>query len=465
MPPSITSDMSSSSPSSEASSIRLSSSSAVLGLDDVLVLLDRDLVLGLLELGLGLRPRSRPAATAPAGDDGSDRRARAAGAVEDLEVEHGTAGGAEDRGAAEVVEAGATALADPLRAPFRLGQTQSPSRQVQGRGAAIAMSASELSKANSAPGRASRALYLRAGCLVMLLRAAPHGALSGAARLPGDKSISHRSLMLAAMAVGESRIEGLLEGEDVLATAGALRAMGVELERTATAAGGSGAWASAGSPSPTSVLDMGNAGTGARLLMGLLAGPRLHQLPDRRRLAALAADAPGDRAPWPDGRGFLARSGGRLPLALTGAHRLLPIVYESPVASAQVKSAVLLAGPARAGRHDGDRAAGLARPQRADAGGDGRRAGGRAPRWRRPARVTIRGQPELRPQSFVVPGDPSSAGFPAVAAAVRRARRPARGRRPQPAAHRPLHDAARDGRRHHASRASARPAASPWATS
>ena len=180
---------------------------------------------------------------------------------------------------------------------------------------------------------------------VMLLRAAPHGALSGAALLPGDKSISHRSLMLAAMAVGESRIEGLLEGEDVLATAGALRAMGVELERTgARAAGGYGAWAWAASRSPTGVLDMGNAGTGARLLMGLLAGhgftsfltgdASLRSRPMRRVIEPLSRM----------GASFLARSGGRLPLALTGRTDLLPIVYESPVASAQVKSAVLLAG-------------------------------------------------------------------------------------------------------------------------
>ena len=106
----------------------------------------------------------------------------------------------------------------------------------------------------------------------MLLRAAPHGALVGAATLPGDKSISHRALMLAGMAVGESRIEGLLEGEDVLATARALGAMGVELERT-----GAGRWrvwgvGVGGLAEPADILDMGNAGTGARLLMGLLAG-------------------------------------------------------------------------------------------------------------------------------------------------------------------------------------------------
>ena len=178
----------------------------------------------------------------------------------------------------------------------------------------------------------------------MLLRAAPHGALFGAAPLPGDKSISHRSLMFAAMAVGESKVAGLLEGEDVLATAEALRAMGVELERT-----GPGSWrvwgvGVGGLAEPDEVLDLGNAGTGARLLMGLLAGhgftsfltgdASLRSRPMRRVIEPLSRM----------GVSFLARSGGRLPLALTGRTDLLPIVYESPVASAQVKSAVLLAG-------------------------------------------------------------------------------------------------------------------------
>lgn len=250
----------------------------------------------------------------------------------------------------------------------------------------------------------------------MLLRAAPHGALIGAAPLPGDKSISHRSLMLAAMAVGESRVEGLLEGEDVLATAGALRAMGVELERT-----GPGSWrvwgvGVGGLAEPQDVLDMGNAGTGARLLMGLLAGhgftsflsgdASLRSRPMRRVIEPLSRM----------GVSFLARSGGRLPLALTGRTDLLPIVYESPVASAQVKSAVMLAGlhapgattviEQQASRDHSER---MLAAMGAEVAVEVLPGGGR--------RVTIKGQPELRPQSFVVPGDPSSAGFPTVAAA------------------------------------------------
>lgn len=251
----------------------------------------------------------------------------------------------------------------------------------------------------------------------MLLQAAPHGALGGAAALPGDKSISHRSLMLAAMAVGRSRVEGLLEGEDVLATAGALRRMGVEIARI-----GPGDWevwgvGVGGLAEPEDVLDLGNAGTGARLLMGLLAGhaftsfltgdASLRSRPMRRVIEPLSRM----------GAAFLARSGGRLPLALTGRNDLVPIVHESPIASAQVKSAVLLAGlhapgsttviePA-ASRDHTER---MLRAMGADILVEESGTGGR--------RVTVTGQPELAPQRFVVPGDPSSAAFPTVAAAV-----------------------------------------------
>ena len=251
----------------------------------------------------------------------------------------------------------------------------------------------------------------------MLLRAAPHGALSGAACLPGDKSISHRALMLAGMAVGESRVEGLLEGEDVLATAQALRAMGVELERV-----GDGSWrvwgvGVGGLAEPAQVLDMGNAGTGARLLMGLLAG---HGFTSFLSGDASLCSRPMRRVMEPLGRmgaSFVARSGGRLPLALTGRTDLLPIVYDSPVASAQVKSAVLLAGLHAPGATSvveqlasRDHSERMLAAMGAEVTVEAIPGGGR--------RVTIAGQPELRPQSFVVPGDPSSAGFPTVAAAA-----------------------------------------------
>jgi 3-phosphoshikimate 1-carboxyvinyltransferase len=183
----------------------------------------------------------------------------------------------------------------------------------------------------------------------MELRAAPHGTLSGEVGLPGDKSVSHRALMFAALASGEGRVEGLLEGEDVLSTARALRALGVELEREAP-----GSWRVRGRggelAEPDDVLDLGNAGTGARLLMGILAGQpftsvisgdaSLRARPMRRVVEPLARM----------GAAVAARGGVRLPLALTGRRPLRAIRHESPVASAQVKSAVLLAGLFAEGR-------------------------------------------------------------------------------------------------------------------
>ena len=254
----------------------------------------------------------------------------------------------------------------------------------------------------------------------MELRAAPHGTLSGEIGLPGDKSVSHRALMLAALATGESRVEGLLEGEDVLATARALRALGVELEREAGAAGG--AWRVRGRggdlAEPDDVLDLGNAGTGARLLMGILAGQPFASL--------LTGDAslrarPMRRVVEPltrMGAAFVARGGSRLPLALAGRRPLLAIDHESPVASAQVKSAVLLAGlfadgptsvtePLPSRDHTERMLAAMGATVEVEAlPGGGRR-------------VTVAGRGaglSLRPQDVVVPGDPSSAAFPAVAA-------------------------------------------------
>ncbi len=250
----------------------------------------------------------------------------------------------------------------------------------------------------------------------MQLRAAPHGALAGDVRVPGDKSISHRALMLAGLAVGESRIDGLLEGADVLATAKALRQLGVTLERL-----GPGSWrvmgcGIAGLAEPETVLDLGNAGTGVRLLMGILAGhgftsflcgdASLRRRPMRRITEPLAAM----------GAEVLTRSGGRLPLALTGRIDLLPVTWRSPVASAQIKSAVLLAGLHAPGRttvieplasrdHTERMLAAMGAKLTSGATADG---------WV----VEIEGEPELVPQHFVVPADPSSAAFPLVAAVV-----------------------------------------------
>ncbi len=239
--------------------------------------------------------------------------------------------------------------------------------------------------------------------------------LSGIARVPGDKSISHRALMLGALAVGETTVDGLLEGEDVLRTAAAMRAMGAEVART-----GDGRWrlfgrGVGGLREPDDVLDMGNAGTGVRLLMGLVAthpfttfftgDASLRKRPMRRVAEPLALF----------GARFLTREGGRLPAAVIGTASPTPVTYELPVASAQVKSAVLLAGLNTPGattvvephrsrdhselmlRHFG------AALELEDLPGGGRR-------------VTLTGQPELAGRAVRVPADPSSAAFPAVAA-------------------------------------------------
>ncbi|MEZ5826682.1 MAG: 3-phosphoshikimate 1-carboxyvinyltransferase [Geminicoccaceae bacterium] len=252
----------------------------------------------------------------------------------------------------------------------------------------------------------------------MQLRAAPHGALGGRIRVPGDKSISHRSLMLAGLAVGESRVSGLLEGEDVIATARAMRALGCAVERD-----GDGEWTvhgrgTAGMAEPADVLDMGNAGTGARLLMGILAG---HAFTTTITGDASLRSRPMGRIREPlerMGAMFMARRGDRLPLALRGSDTLLPIDYESPVASAQVKSAVMLAGLHAAGRttvteplpsrdHTERMLTAMGASIESEKLADGR------------LRVSVTGQQELRPQRFVVPGDPSSAAFPLAAAALR----------------------------------------------
>jgi 3-phosphoshikimate 1-carboxyvinyltransferase len=250
----------------------------------------------------------------------------------------------------------------------------------------------------------------------MLLRAAPHGALTGDVRVPGDKSISHRSLMLAGLATGESRIDGLLEGADVMATADALGLLGVEMTRAAD-----GAWAVRGRgvgglAEPDTVLDLGNAGTGVRLLMGILAGQgftsfltgdaSLRRRPMRRIAEPLEAM----------GAAVMARSGCRLPLALAGRPDLVPLTYRSPVASAQIKSAVLLAGLHAPGRTTLiEPLASRDHTERMLASMGAKVTSGEADGgWA----VEIEGGPALAPQHFVVPADPSSAAFPLVAALV-----------------------------------------------
>lgn len=240
--------------------------------------------------------------------------------------------------------------------------------------------------------------------------------LSGDIKVPGDKSISHRALMIGALAVGETQITGLLEGEDVLATAAALKSMGVTISTDPD----SRVWrvrgrGVSGLCEPDDVLDMGNSGTAARLLMGLLAGHAFS--------ATLSGDdslngRPMGRVIKPlrqMGAVFRARSGDRLPIGMDGLAIPQPIDYELPVASAQVKSAILLAGLAAPGitrvvepKPCRDHTELMLRHFGADVEVEELSGGGRA--------ISLHGQPELIARDVVVPGDVSSAAFPMVAA-------------------------------------------------
>ncbi len=241
----------------------------------------------------------------------------------------------------------------------------------------------------------------------------PATPLAGEASVPGDKSISHRALMFGALAVGETRITGLLEGEDVLRTAAAMRALGASITRDGAdwivAGRGIG-----GLTAPEDVLDMGNSGTAARLLAGILAthdfysvmtgDASLRKRPMKRVIDPLSAT----------GAVFTARGGGRLPLTIQGARDALPLTYRLPVASAQVKSAILLAGlnargitqveePEPTRDHSENMLLHFGAELTVAQAGRGRV-------------IRLTGQPELRAADIVVPGDPSSAAFPLVAA-------------------------------------------------
>lgn len=246
-------------------------------------------------------------------------------------------------------------------------------------------------------------------------RFAANGPLKGRIRVPGDKSISHRSIMLGALAVGETRVTGLLEGEDVLSTAAAMCAMGATIERDTD-----GMWhvhgvGVGGLLQPRAALDMGNSGTSTRLLMGLVAS---HPI-----TATFIGDASLSKRPMGRvidplstmGAEFTASPGGRLPLTLRGISPAVPIEYRLPVASAQVKSAVLLAGlntpgittviePIPTRDHSERMLRGFGAELTVDLANDGARI------------IKVRGEAELKPQDIVVPGDPSSAAFFVVAA-------------------------------------------------
>ncbi|MDD9922932.1 MAG: 3-phosphoshikimate 1-carboxyvinyltransferase [Boseongicola sp.] len=240
-------------------------------------------------------------------------------------------------------------------------------------------------------------------------------ALRGEARVPGDKSISHRSLILGALSVGETRVRGLLDGEDVLATGAAMRAFGADVSQDGDewVVHGVGV---GGFAEPEDVIDCGNAGTGVRLIMGAMATTGIS--------ATFTGDAslrsrPMGRVTDPlalFGAASYGRSGGRLPLTMVGAATPLPVEYELPMPSAQVKSAVLLAGlnapgetrviePEATRDHTERMLRGFGAELSVEDSKDGRV-------------ITLTGYPELKPQSIDVPRDPSSAAFPVCAALI-----------------------------------------------
>jgi 3-phosphoshikimate 1-carboxyvinyltransferase len=242
--------------------------------------------------------------------------------------------------------------------------------------------------------------------------------LQGRIRVPGDKSISHRALILAALTVGESTVSGLLEGEDVIHTADAMRALGARLERTAE-----GIWrihgvGVGGFATPSGPLDFGNSATGCRLAIGAVAGcpvtatfvgdASLSKRPMRRVFEPLTKMG---------ARVIDAVDGDRLPLTLQGAADPIPITYESPVPSAQLKSAVLLAGLAAPGETTVIEAEATRDHTERLLKHFGAKIASK-PHGEHGRRITLQGQPELEAANVVVPADPSSAAFPLVAALI-----------------------------------------------
>ncbi|NVN88420.1 MAG: 3-phosphoshikimate 1-carboxyvinyltransferase [Rhodopseudomonas sp.] len=250
------------------------------------------------------------------------------------------------------------------------------------------------------------------------LQARRSAALRGSARVPGDKSISHRALILGALAVGETSISGLLEGEDVLNTAKAMRALGAQVERTGEFAWKVSGVGVAGFAQPDAALDFGNSGTGCRLVMGAVAGcPIVATFDGDASLRGRPMRRIVDPLELMGARVVDCRDGGRLPLTLAGARDPLPIRYQTPVASAQIKSAVLLAGLSAPGvttvietEASRDHTELMLRHFGAELVSEPEGAHGR--------RISLTGQPELRGAPVVVPADPSSAAFPIVAALI-----------------------------------------------
>ncbi|WP_353474433.1 3-phosphoshikimate 1-carboxyvinyltransferase [Salipiger sp. H15] len=239
--------------------------------------------------------------------------------------------------------------------------------------------------------------------------------LKGEAHVPGDKSISHRSLILGALAVGETKVTGLLEGQDVLDTAKAMRAFGAEVEKRGDTWHVHGVGVG-GFAEPGNVIDCGNSGTGVRLIMGAMATTPI--------TATFTGDASLNSRPMARvtdplalfGARAYGRSGGRLPMTIVGAEAAIPVRYATPVPSAQVKSAVLLAGLNAPGEtvviereatrdHSERMLTGFGAKVTTEETSEGRV-------------ITLVGQPELKPQTIIVPRDPSSAAFPVCAALI-----------------------------------------------
>jgi 3-phosphoshikimate 1-carboxyvinyltransferase len=250
------------------------------------------------------------------------------------------------------------------------------------------------------------------------LQSRSSGPLNGKVRVPGDKSISHRALILGALSVGETRISGLLEGEDVLNTGKSMRALGARVERTGDCAWKVNGVGVGGFAQPQNPLDFGNSGTGCRLVMGAVAGcpitavfdgdASLRSRPMRRILDPLELMGARTRE---------AKEGGRLPVTLSGARYPVPITYKTPVASAQIKSAVLLAGLSAPGittvieqEASRDHTELMLKHFGADIVSTKDGTHGR--------RITLTGEPELHGAEVIVPADPSSAAFPIVAALI-----------------------------------------------
>ncbi len=240
-------------------------------------------------------------------------------------------------------------------------------------------------------------------------------ALTGDVVVPGDKSVSHRALMLGSVAIGETRIDGLLEGEDVLATAAAMRALGAHVTQNDGRQWSVIGRGVGGLREPDQILDMGNSGTAVRLLMGLVSSHTF--------VTTFSGDESLSRRPMERvmeplrqmGARFTSRRGGRLPITVEGSDMIAPIEYELPVASAQVKSAILLAGLNAPGQTiviepqpTRDHSERMLQHFGADVVSENLASGGR--------KIALMGQPELAGRNITVPADVSSAAFPMAAA-------------------------------------------------